>query len=356
MKLKPLIILGLVLANVASYAQQVVVDVKPVDFKITNDSLKVSMNLHVEVEGLDSRDAVVLTPYLRGAGSGYAPFVQIQINGNKKQALYERSLVLRRGAAVEAGKVIYSVKDIERDILFDSSVAIEPWMSNSALYVKKEILKYDGDVLSLGRDDMVAECSVSSSFTTENNRPTTSTSVGTQPRASRPQGGGAATPPTATGGSHIAQYKGSFIPPEIDLVDERNQKEMKFSLEEAMIMAETSPNILSLRELYSVAGVYGSKDKSKFYDLIKLSVNLYPVHPTANLNAAAMAIEQGDIQAAGKYLQMAPHDTLAYKNCRGVYELMIGNIYEGVRLLKAAKEAGSEEADHNLKVFFESNK
>lgn len=355
MKLKPLIILGLVLANVASYAQQVVVDVKPVDFKITNDSLKVSMNLHVEVEGLDSRDAVVLTPYLRGAGSGYAPFIQIQINGNKKQALYERSLVLRRGAAVEADKVIYSVKDIERDILFDSSVAIEPWMNNSALYVKKEILKYDGDILSLGRDDMIAECSMGGSFATDN-RSTASTSVGTQPRASRPQGGGAATTPTVTSGSQKVQYKGSFIPPEIDLVDERNQKEMKFSLEEAMIMAETSPNILSLRELYSVAGVYGTKDKDKFYDLIKLSVNLYPVHPTANLNAAAMAIEQGDIQAAGKYLQMAPHDSLAYKNCRGVYELMIGNTYEGMRLLKAAKEAGSEEADHNLKVFFESNK
>ena len=52
----------------------------------------------------------------------------------------------------------------------------------------------------------------------------------------------------------------------------------------------------------------------------------------------------------------APHDSLAYKNCRGVYELMTGNTYEGIRMLKAAKTEGSEEASYNLNVFFENNK
>ena len=47
---------------------------------------------------------------------------------------------------------------------------------------------------------------------------------------------------------------------------------------------------------------------------------------------------------------------LAYKSCRGVYELMTGNTYEGIRILKAAKAEGSEEAAYNLNVFFEHNK
>ena len=52
---------------------------------------------------------------------------------------------------------------------------------------------------------------------------------------------------------------------------------------------------------------------------------------------------------------MALHDSLAYKNCRG-YELMSGNTYEGIRMLKAAKAEGSEEAAYNLNAFFENNK
>ena len=31
---------------------------------------------------------------------------------------------------------------------------------------------------------------------------------------------------------------------------------------------------------------------------------LYPVHPVANLNAAAAAIEQGDVKSAGKFLSL----------------------------------------------------
>ena len=113
--------------------------------------------------------------------------------------------------------------------------------------------------------------------------------------------------------------------------------------------------MLSLRELYTVALSYAD-NKAKFYQIINISVKLYPVHPIANLNAAAAAIEQGDTQSISKFLSMAPHDSLAYKNCRGVYELMTGNTYEGIRMLKAAKTEGSEEASYNLNVFFENNK
>ena len=128
------------------------------------------------------------------------------------------------------------------------------------------------------------------------------------------------------------KYKGSYVSPATDDVDIRNQKELNFNLEEAKIMADVNPQMLSLRELYTVALSYAD-NKTKF-----------------------AAIEQGDTQSISKFLSMAPHDSLAYKNCRGVYELMTGNTYEGIRMLKAAKTEGSEEASYNLNVFFENNK
>ena len=120
------------------------------------------------------------------------------------------------------------------------------------------------------------------------------------------------------------------------------------------MIAEINPGILSLRELYTVALSY-KNNPEQFYKVIETSVRMYPASPIANLNAAAAAIEQGNIQAAGRYLQMASRETVAYKNCRGAYELLCNNTYEGIRLLKAAKAAGSEEADNNLKLFFELN-
>ena len=149
-------------------------------------------------------------------------------------------------------------------------------------------------------------------------------------------------------------FKGSYVSPESDATDERNQKELNFSLDEARVIAEINPQMLSLRELYTVAISYKNIPE-QFYKIIDISVKIYPASPVANLNAAAAAIERGNTQAAGRYLQMASHETLAYKNCRGAYELLCNNTYEGIRLLKAAKAEGSEEATYNLKIFFESN-
>ena len=149
-------------------------------------------------------------------------------------------------------------------------------------------------------------------------------------------------------------FKGSYVSPESDATDERNQKELNFSLDEARVIAEINPQMLSLRELYTVAISYKNIPE-QFYKIIDISVKIYPASPVANLNAAAAAIERGNTQAAGRYLQMASYETLAYKNCRGAYELLCNNTYEGIRLLKAAKAEGSEEATYNLKIFFESN-
>ena len=215
----------------------------------------------------------------------------------------------------------------------------EDWMNHATLLLRRTIIRPEGEQ-ALKDTLLITSQPAALPSSQKNPDEVTSTAENTSP---------------ADMTTTKMKYKGSYVSPATDDVDIRNQKELNFNLEEAKIMADVNPQMLSLRELYTVALSYAD-NKAKFYQIINISVKLYPVHPIANLNAAAAAIEQGDTQSISKFLSMAPHDSLAYKNCRGVYELMTGNTYEGIRMLKAAKTEGSEEASYNLNVFFENNK
>lgn len=237
-------------------------------------------------------------------------------------------------------------EDHSRTISYRTSLPTEDWMNNATLILKRTIVRPEGEQ-SL-KDTIV--------ITPQNIAASSGAIVpsGTATQEVIPLSVVNERPTSPAVGSKM-KYKGTYVSPETDDVDARNQKELNFSLEEAKMIAEINPQMLSLRELYTVALSY-TEDKARFYKIINISVKLYPVHPVANLNAAAAAIEQGDVKSAGKFLSMALHDSLAYKNCRGVYELMSGNTYEGIRMLKAAKAEGSEEAAYNLNAFFENNK
>ena len=65
-------------------------------------------------------------------------------------------------------------------------------------------------------------------------------------------------------------FKGCYLEPERDATDERNQKELDFSLEEAKVIANLKPHLLSLRELYMVALSY-KDEPEKFYKIIAVS-------------------------------------------------------------------------------------
>ena len=275
----------------------------------------------------------------------------IQLNGKQKQKLYLRNQILRKkNDRKEEDAKAYLIARIDEDhsrtISYRTSLPTEDWMNNATLILKRTIVRPEGEQ-SL-KDTIV--------ITPQNIAASSGAIVpsGTATQEVVPLSVVNERPTSPVVGSKM-KYKGTYVSPETDDVDARNQKELNFSLEEAKMIAEINPQMLSLRELYTVALSY-TEDKARFYKIINISVKLYPIHPVANLNAAAAAIEQGDVKSAGKFLSMALHDSLAYKNCRGVYELMSGNTYEGIRMLKAAKAEGSEEAAYNLNAFFENNK
>lgn len=346
MKTKTLILLGLLICNLLP-AQNVKVDIRPHFLGVRADSLLLSMDVSVEIEDMNPKNAVILTPVLTSQERRIL-LPAIQLNGKQKQKLYLRNQILRKKKGGKEDAAVYLVAGIDdthsRTINYRTALPAEYWMNDATLYLRRTIVRPEGeqtlkDTLIIAPQYAVLPPDMNNTAIQE-------------------------TPSAATAANNVApstpvgkklKYKGSYVSPPSDDVDIRNQKELNFNLEEAKIMADINPQMLSLRELYTVALSYAD-NKAKFYQIINTSVKLYPVHPVANLNAAAAAIEQGDTKSANKFLSMALHEGLAYKSCRGVYELITGNTYEGIRILKAAKAEGSEEASYNLNVFFENNK
>ena len=117
-----------------------------------------------------------------------------------------------------------------------------------------------------------------------------------------------------------------------------------FTVEEARDIIRTTPQQLSLNEMFLVANTYapGSKD---YDDVFETAVRLYPDDETANLNAAVIALRRDNLEAASRYLTKAGQSAEA-QNARGVLAAKQGDY-------AAAETAFGlstiKEADHNLK-------
>ena len=352
MKLKTNILFSLLLCGTFATAQNLKLDILPPSVTLGQDSATVFMKMTLNVPQMDTKSHIRLTPVLTD-GTRTAELPQILLNGERAHRLYRRTLALnkRRGKAdVTPVFTAIPLTDSDQTIHYRASLPAADWIQFATLNLKKEVINGSGEKVQSENIPI----------------PDTAPHIATAtdhfvPRQDRTREGDFAASPSASVisesrpvSSGRQHFKGSYVSPESDATDERNQKELNFSLDEARVIAEINPQMLSLRELYTVAISYKNTPE-QFYKIIDISVKIYPASPVANLNAAAAAIERGNTQAAGRYLQMASHETLAYKNCRGAYELLCNNTYEGIRLLKAAKAEGSEEATYNLKIFFESN-
>lgn len=348
MKLKTNIFFSLLLCSTFAAAQNLRLDILPPFITLGQDSAVISMKMTFNVPQMDTQSQIRLTPILAD-GEHSAELPQIRLNGERAHRLYRRTLALNKRKGKADGTPVFTaiaLTDGNQTIDYRASVPSSNWVQHARLTIKKEIFNGNGNKIQ--SENITIPSQIKSVFI---------------PQQDRSQEYSPAVPFSApiipehrpvSSSSYEKHFKGSYISPESDATDERNQKELNFSLDEARVIAGINPQMLSLRELYTVAISYKNIPE-QFYKIIDVSVKIYPASPVANLNAAAAAIERGNTQAAGRYLQMASHETLAYKNCRGAYELLCNNTYEGIRLLKAAKAEGSEEATYNLKVFFESN-
>ncbi len=120
-----------------------------------------------------------------------------------------------------------------------------------------------------------------------------------------------------------------------------------FDVEEAKRIIKERPQQLSLQEMFLVAQTYenGSED---FIHVFDVAVRMFPEDPTANLNAAAIELQQGSLQRAAQFLEKANPELGATLNNKGVLKLLQGDVDAAENLFKQAKAKGIAEADANL--------
>lgn len=120
-----------------------------------------------------------------------------------------------------------------------------------------------------------------------------------------------------------------------------------FNLEEARKLINTRPQKLSLKEMYVVANSYerGSEEYKHAYDV---AVAMFPNDETANVNAAYVALDGGDLGRAERYLKRAGNTPQA-ENARGALEVLRGNFDKARPHFQKAADAGLQEAVENLR-------
>lgn len=126
-----------------------------------------------------------------------------------------------------------------------------------------------------------------------------------------------------------------------------NYRVNEFNVEEAKVILKRSPHQLSLQELYRIAETY-AKGSDEFNEVFDIAVRLFPNDETANANAGAIEIINGNLNKATLYLAKANGNNAAVINNLGVIELLSDNLDAAEALFMNAKAKGSGEAANNL--------
>lgn len=120
-----------------------------------------------------------------------------------------------------------------------------------------------------------------------------------------------------------------------------------FNAEEAKQIIKTRPQQLSLQEMFLAAQTY-EKGSNEFNEVFDVAVRMFPDDPTANINAAAIELQRGDLQQAVRYLDKADAQASATLNNKGVLKLLQGDLDSAENYFKQAQAKGSTEAGANL--------
>ena len=120
-----------------------------------------------------------------------------------------------------------------------------------------------------------------------------------------------------------------------------------FTVDEAKEIITKRPQQLSLNEMFQVALTYPSGSK-EFNEVFEVAVRMFPDDPTANMNAAAIELQQGNWRQAERYLLKSDPQAGATKNNEGVMYMMQGNLDKAEALFQQARALGSAEALKNL--------
>jgi hypothetical protein len=131
-----------------------------------------------------------------------------------------------------------------------------------------------------------------------------------------------------------------------------NHKAKVKTLSEAKSTLQSNPKELSLADLYMVALSY-EKGSKEWNDIIILAVENYPNSNEAKVNAANVAMANGNYAKAAEYLNTLPQEMPEAMNSRGILAMANGDYNEAMTLFEKAQKAGISEATYNLSLLKE---
>ncbi|MEE1222357.1 MAG: DUF3868 domain-containing protein [Bacteroidaceae bacterium] len=118
--------------------------------------------------------------------------------------------------------------------------------------------------------------------------------------------------------------------------------------QQAATLLHTQPELLSQNKLFRIANLY-APGSDEFNEVFGIAVRLYPSDPTANLNAACIALNLRELDRAEAYLRKAG-DSPQATHARGVLALLQGRLTDAETLLTEARDVGIAEAATNLSI------
>ncbi len=117
---------------------------------------------------------------------------------------------------------------------------------------------------------------------------------------------------------------------------------------QAAKLLRTQPQLLSLNKMFRIANLY-ELGSDEFNEVFDIAVRIYSDDPTANMNAANVALQRGLLDQAATYLAKAGDSPQAIHS-RGVLAMLQKRFDEAATLLESARLAGIEEAEANLAI------
>lgn len=119
------------------------------------------------------------------------------------------------------------------------------------------------------------------------------------------------------------------------------------SVNEAKRILRSNPSQLSLEDIYMIALTY-EKGSKEWNEIILIAVDNYPQSAEARVNAANVAMANGDYTKASQYLQGVPMNMPEAINSRGILAMSQGNYAEALKLFQQAQRDGVSEAAYNI--------
>jgi outer membrane protein OmpA-like peptidoglycan-associated protein len=151
---------------------------------------------------------------------------------------------------------------------------------------------------------------------------------------------------TFSGGNPYRDMKANLFPQLRRTEYELHYTVLPFTVEKGKEVFRTNPGNLSLNEMFLIANTY-APGSDAFNELFETAARIFPADDTANLNAAASALDRKDTVSAARYLERVTNRDAAYWNNAGILAYMQGDLSKAAECFATARRMSSAQAAGN---------